>query len=44
VFSPETNLENAFDNGSEDDQVFIQRLALFFSGFFKAHRKALGSQ
>lgn len=41
VFSPETNLENAFENGSEDDQVFIQRLALFFSGFFKAHIKLL---
>jgi exportin-1 len=37
IFSPETNLENAFENGSEDDQVFIQRLALFLNGFFQAH-------
>jgi exportin-1 len=41
VFSPETNLENAFENGSEDDQVFIQRLALFLSGFFKSHLKLM---
>lgn len=41
VFSPETNLETAFENGSEDDQIFIQRLALFLSGFFKAHIKLL---
>jgi exportin-1 len=41
IFSPETNLENAFENGSDDDQVFIQRLALFFSGFFKSHLKQL---
>jgi len=37
VFSPETNLEVAFNSGSEDDQIFIQRLALFLNGFFKAH-------
>jgi len=37
VFSPETNLEAAFNNGTEEDQIFIQRLALFLNGFFKAH-------
>lgn len=37
IFSPETNLHHAYENGSEDDRVFIQRLALFLSGFFKAH-------
>eukprot|EP00545_Synedropsis_sp_CCMP1620_P000226 CAMPEP_0119020706 /NCGR_PEP_ID=MMETSP1176-20130426/24555_1 /TAXON_ID=265551 /ORGANISM="Synedropsis recta cf, Strain CCMP1620" /LENGTH=1073 /DNA_ID=CAMNT_0006975169 /DNA_START=280 /DNA_END=3501 /DNA_ORIENTATION=- len=41
IFSPETNLENAFESGSEDDQIFIQRLALFFSGFFKSHLKIM---
>lgn len=41
VFSPETELIGPFENGSEDDQIFIQRLALFLSGFFKAHLKVL---
>eukprot|EP00566_Odontella_aurita_P002334 CAMPEP_0113600474 /NCGR_PEP_ID=MMETSP0015_2-20120614/42722_1 /TAXON_ID=2838 /ORGANISM="Odontella" /LENGTH=1086 /DNA_ID=CAMNT_0000508725 /DNA_START=303 /DNA_END=3563 /DNA_ORIENTATION=- /assembly_acc=CAM_ASM_000160 len=41
VFSPETNLGPAFENGSEDDCIFIQRLALFLSGFFKAHLRTL---
>lgn len=41
VFSPETNLERAFENGSEDEQIFIQRLALFLNGFFKAHLKLM---
>mmetsp|Transcript_24446 Transcript_24446/g.36925 ORF Transcript_24446/g.36925 Transcript_24446/m.36925 type:complete len:1073 (-) Transcript_24446:298-3516(-) len=41
VFSPETNLERAFENGSEEDQFFIQRLALFLNGFFKAHLKLM---
>ena len=41
VFSPETDLTQAFENGTEDDCIFIQRLALFLSGFLKAHFKAL---
>jgi len=30
IFSPETDLTQPFENGSEDECVFIQRLALFF--------------
>lgn len=41
IFSPETNLESAFEGGSEDDRVFIQRLALFFTGFFNSHLKIM---
>ena len=41
IFSPETDLAQPFENGSEDDCVFIQRLALFLTGFFKAHLNAL---
>mmetsp|Transcript_906 Transcript_906/g.1108 ORF Transcript_906/g.1108 Transcript_906/m.1108 type:complete len:1098 (-) Transcript_906:1560-4853(-) len=41
IFPPETNLAPAFENGSEDDCFFIQRLALFLSGFFKAHLKSM---
>lgn len=44
IFSPETNLAPAFENGSEEDCIFIQRLALFLSGFFKAHLKVLETQ
>lgn len=41
IFGPETDLAQPFENGSEDDCVFIQRLALFMTGFLKAHLKAL---
>lgn len=41
IFSPETDLAQPFESGSEDDCVFIQRLALFLTGFLKAHLKAL---
>lgn len=41
MFTSETNLAPAFENGSEEDCIFIQRLALFLSGFFKAHLKIL---
>lgn len=41
LFSPETNLQPAYANGSEHDRLFLQKLALFLSGFFKAHLKAL---
>ena len=41
IFSPETDLQPALDNGSEQDRYFIQKLALFLSGFFKAHLKVL---
>lgn len=44
IFGPETNLAPAYENGSEEDCIFIQRLALFLSGFIKAHFKIMESQ
>ena len=41
VFSAETDLQPAFENGSEQDRVFLQKLALFLAGFFKAHLAVL---
>jgi len=41
IFSPEANLRAAFANASEDDEIFIQRLAMFLSGFFRSHLKAM---
>jgi len=41
IFSPETDLKSAFEQGSEADRLFIQKLSLFLSGFVKAHLKVL---
>lgn len=41
IFSAETDLQPAFENGSEQDRVFLQKLALFLAGFFKAHLEVL---
>lgn len=41
MFSPDSNLQKAYENGSEEDQLFIRRLALFLSGFFKSHLKTM---
>ena len=43
IFSPETNLQPAYEKGTDQDRLFIQKLALFLSGFFKAHLKVLES-
>ena len=37
LFTPETPLALAYENGNETDQIFLQKLALFLSGFVKAH-------
>ena len=38
VVPPNASLASAFEaTGREADQTFVRRLALFFSGFFKAH-------
>ena len=41
IFTPETDLQPAYENGTEHDRLFIQKLALFLSGFFKAHLHVL---
>ena len=37
ILSSEADIARAYDDGSEDEQAFIQQLSLFFTGFFKAH-------
>ena len=41
VISPDTNLAAAYENGSEQDCLFVRKLALFLSGYFKAHYRLL---
>lgn len=41
IFKPDQDLQPAYENGSEQDRLFIQKLALFLSGFIKSHLKAL---
>jgi len=41
VFAQEMDLRQPFRDGSEEDCFFIQKLALFLSGFFKAHLRVL---
>jgi len=40
VFKPDTDLVPIYENDNDDDCGFIQRLALFFCGFFKVRRDA----
>ncbi|VEU38479.1 unnamed protein product [Pseudo-nitzschia multistriata] len=41
IFAPDMDLRKPFQEGSEEDCFFIQKLALFLSGFFKAHFRVL---
>mmetsp|Transcript_3884 Transcript_3884/g.9253 ORF Transcript_3884/g.9253 Transcript_3884/m.9253 type:complete len:1088 (+) Transcript_3884:342-3605(+) len=41
IFAPEMDLRQPFQEGSEEDCFFIQKLALFLSGFLKAHLRVL---
>ena len=40
IFPAETNLAASYESGSEQDNLFVQRLALFFCGFFKVSARA----
>lgn len=37
LLPPGTNIPAAYAAGSDEDQAFVQNLALFFTAFFKAH-------
>ncbi|PNH03912.1 Exportin-1 [Tetrabaena socialis] len=37
VVPPNVNLPEAYEKGTDDQQKFVQNLALFFTSFFKAH-------
>ena len=41
MLPPGTNIPQAYANGSDADQAFVQNLALFFSSFFRSHIAAL---
>ncbi|KAF5832627.1 armadillo-type protein [Dunaliella salina] len=37
VVPPTVNIPDAYEKGNDDQQKFVQNLALFFTGFLKAH-------
>ncbi|KAG0570872.1 hypothetical protein M758_6G185900 [Ceratodon purpureus] len=37
ILPPGTNVPEAYGNGSDEDQAFIQNLAIFFTSFFKSN-------
>eukprot|EP01027_Heterolobosea_sp_BB2_P013948 GEZU01020074.1.p1 GENE.GEZU01020074.1~~GEZU01020074.1.p1 ORF type:complete len:444 (+),score=119.35 GEZU01020074.1:82-1413(+) len=39
MLPPTTNIPDAYERGSDEDQAFIQYLSLFFTGFLKFHLK-----
>ncbi|CAH9070808.1 unnamed protein product [Cuscuta epithymum] len=41
ILPPQTNIPEAYAQGSNEDQAFIQNLALFFTSFFKSHIRVL---
>ena len=41
MLPPGTNIPQAYANGSDADQAFVQNLALFFTSFFRSHISAL---
>ncbi|XP_059304378.1 protein EXPORTIN 1A isoform X3 [Lycium ferocissimum] len=43
VLPPNTSIPEAYANGSNEEQAFIQNLALFFTSFFKSHIRVLES-
>mmetsp|Transcript_13459 Transcript_13459/g.38211 ORF Transcript_13459/g.38211 Transcript_13459/m.38211 type:complete len:1071 (+) Transcript_13459:123-3335(+) len=44
ILPPGTSIANAYENGSDDEQAFVQNLALFLTGFFKEHIPLLETQ
>ncbi|GAB2227548.1 hypothetical protein Drorol1_Dr00009371 [Drosera rotundifolia] len=43
ILPPNTNIPDAYANGSSEEQAFIQNLALFFTSFYKSHIRVLES-
>ncbi len=42
VVPPSVNLPEAYEKGTDDQQKFVQNLALFFTSFFKVRLTGLG--
>ncbi|CAI8617119.1 unnamed protein product [Vicia faba] len=43
ILPPTTNIPEAYEHGSNEEQDFIQNLALFFTSFYKVHIRILES-
>uniref|UniRef100_A0A7I4EZM4 Importin N-terminal domain-containing protein n=1 Tax=Physcomitrium patens TaxID=3218 RepID=A0A7I4EZM4_PHYPA len=43
ILPPGTNVPESYGNGTDEDQAFIQNLAMFFTAFFKSHIGVLES-
>lgn len=41
ILPPGTNISAAYDQGTDDQQAFVQNLALFFTGFLRVHISTL---
>ncbi|EFJ16798.1 hypothetical protein SELMODRAFT_233936 [Selaginella moellendorffii] len=41
ILPPGTNIPEAYEKGANEDQAFIQNLAMFFTSFFKSHIEIL---
>jgi exportin-1 len=39
MIPPSTNIADVYENSNDDDQEFVQNLALFLTGFLSAHLK-----
>eukprot|EP00879_Flechtneria_rotunda_P028493 GHRR01030614.1.p1 GENE.GHRR01030614.1~~GHRR01030614.1.p1 ORF type:complete len:828 (+),score=284.83 GHRR01030614.1:400-2883(+) len=44
ILPPNTNLQQAYEGGTDEQQAFVQNLALFYTGFLKHHIPYLESQ
>ena len=42
VLPPSTPIPAAYENGSDEEQAFIQNLAIFFTTFFRVRLAAFG--
>lgn len=41
IVPPSANIPEAYENGTDEEQAFLQNLALFLAGFFRAHIRLL---
>lgn len=41
ILPPSTNIPSAYEQGSDEEQAFVQNLALFFTAFFKVSSPSL---
>jgi hypothetical protein len=44
IVPPTTDIAAAFESGTDDQQAFVQNLALFYTGFFRVRRLLVGQR